>query len=345
MTAPLARLFGAGLVALLALPTPLHQAAWGDSSAINAAGRPIASPTRVHETLGIGDEFMGIRLLGALEMERTRIDDIPLAELSGLAYDPDDDILYAVSDEGGLFALRARFENRVLTGLDALSATRLRDGGGLPLDGASSDAEGLEWLPTERGLLISFERNHRIIEYRTDGRPVGRRAPPSGYSATNGVFRAPNLGLEALTLHQGQVLTGSESPRRRDDDDSYMISRADGTLFRLPRRDPEAGGLTALQALRDGRILAVERNFRSLWTPVVIRLYLFGPEPSSPVRLIAELDNGKGWNIDNFEGLAVLPDGRLLMVSDDNGSGLQRTILLCFELIEASQDDPVQSPK
>jgi hypothetical protein len=50
------------------------------------------------------------------------------------------------------------------------------------------------------------------------------------------------------------------------------------------------------------------------------------------------LEAGLRQQIDNMEGLAVHRDGRgrtiITMVSDDNGSILQRTLLLQFALVE-----------
>ncbi|MCB1735358.1 MAG: esterase-like activity of phytase family protein [Gammaproteobacteria bacterium] len=309
---------------LIALLSPL----------IVQAGTPIAQTTTIHPTVRDGQEFMGIRLLGTLEIAPQRIDGIALSELSGLASDPATGLLYAVSDEGSLFTFEPRFSGRTLTGLTALSATPLLDADDHPLSGTAADAEGLEWLPDSRHLLISFEREHRLAEYAVNGHYVRAVPIPSGLNPHR--FTSANKGLEAVTLQDGMVLTGPEFPPQGSRADRHRIVRADGKRFTFPRLDPEGGGLTALQTLNDGRILAVERTYRSIWIPVVIRLYVFGPEPDSSVQLIAEMDNGQGWRIDNFEGLAQLPDGRLLMVSDDNDNSLQRTLLICFELVDQS---------
>ncbi|MCB1736928.1 MAG: esterase-like activity of phytase family protein [Gammaproteobacteria bacterium] len=301
---------------------------------ITQADGLVVQPTAIHETLRDGENFMGIRLLGALEIPPQRIDGIALSELSDLATDPTTGEVYSVSDEGTLFRLKPRFSERILSGLDVLSATQLRDRNQLALTGSAADAEGLAWLPGSQHLLIAFERQHRLAEYTVNGDYLAPRALPPGLRTRD--FSARNKGLEALTIQHGLVVTGPEFPLKGQNSDQHRIMRGDGKRFTLPRLDTEGGGLTALQTLQDGRILAVERSYHSIWVPVVIRLYVFGPEPDSPVRLLAEMDNGKGWHIDNFEGLTQLPDGRLLMVSDDNNNSLQRTLLVCFELIDQS---------
>ncbi len=50
-------------------------------------------------------------------------------------------------------------------------------------------------------------------------------------------------------------------------------------------------------------------------------------------KILAKLETEKGWNIDNFEGLAKVDKNRYLMISDDNGSPLQKTLLVLFEVL------------
>ena len=50
------------------------------------------------------------------------------------------------------------------------------------------------------------------------------------------------------------------------------------------------------------------------------------------VDTLLRLSSGQGWALDNFEGLAVLPGGRILIVSDDNTRAVQATLLAAFEL-------------
>ena len=49
--------------------------------------------------------------------------------------------------------------------------------------------------------------------------------------------------------------------------------------------------------------------------------------------VLAKLDSKKGWNIDNFEGLTKISDNQYLMVSDDNDSMFQKTLLVLFEVL------------
>ncbi|MBT8446700.1 MAG: hypothetical protein KJO38_06110, partial [Gammaproteobacteria bacterium] len=56
----------------------------------------IGTPYRVLKSLEPGDQFDGIRFLGALKLKRTEINGYSPRQLSGLAWDRDEARLYAV---------------------------------------------------------------------------------------------------------------------------------------------------------------------------------------------------------------------------------------------------------
>ncbi len=49
------------------------------------------------------------------------------------------------------------------------------------------------------------------------------------------------------------------------------------------------------------------------------------------VTTLAVLDSSQGWSVDNFEGLARHRGLKFFMVSDNNFSALQKTLLVYFE--------------
>jgi hypothetical protein len=51
-----------------------------------------------------------------------------------------------------------------------------------------------------------------------------------------------------------------------------------------------------------------------------------------PARLLAFMKSSEGWTLDNFEGLTHIKDNIYMMVSDDNGSFLQKCIVVLFEI-------------
>ena len=92
--------------------------------------------------------------------------------------------------------------------------------------------------------------------------------------------------------------------------------------------------------LPDGDLLLLERKF-SLLEGVGIRIRRIAPDTivaGATVDGPSIFDADLGQEIDNFEGLDVhvTPEGEtvLTMVSDDNFSMIQRTLLLQFTLVD-----------
>jgi hypothetical protein len=65
-----------------------------------------------------------------------------------------------------------------------------------------------------------------------------------------------------------------------------------------------------------------------------VRLSHAPADTTLAVETLVNLDTGKGFQIDNFEGIARHQGKRFFLISDNNDFFLQRTLLLYFELLE-----------
>ena len=130
-----------------------------------------------------------------LELPDVTVDGLRLSQLSGLAWDDDDGVLYAISDKGALFHLRPVIREGRLAGLQLLKAVPLREAEGKPLKGPRADSEGLDILKGRNGrngdaeLVVSFERFPRVVRYRPDSTvineyPCPRRSTTGKATAT-----------------------------------------------------------------------------------------------------------------------------------------------------------------
>jgi hypothetical protein len=291
---------------------------------------------------------MGIRLLGALQLPRAAPDGTQITELSALAWDEAEQLLYAVSDEGRLYHLRPQFSGGVLSGLEFVRAYALRDAAGKPLRGRHKDAEGALLRSTSparkrarrRELVISFEVKPRLARYATDGTLLGEvRLPPPLDDIRRYTDR--NRALEAVAWHpRWGLLTISERPLRNGSYPLVAVEARTGAHWDYRPGPAAASAVVALEVLPDGSALALERSAVSLLEPVVISLRRTPPlqRPLSSgqklnIETVAELNSWNGWLVDNFEGLARHSASRFFMVSDDNGSLLQRTLLVYFEVL------------
>lgn len=319
------------------------------AAAAGDADGDASRPYRLSPHVAPGQTYMGIRLLGSVELTARRVDGIALGELSGLAWDEDESRLYALSDNGALFHLRPYFEAGLLTRVEVPAAYRLRDLDGQPLEGLHGDAEGLVAQGTDNGvrgdsvLAASFERFPRILRFHPDGRYVDRVRLPEALADPRR-YASPNKALESLTwLPRLGFLTAPERSLVDDADGIVSIFALDGRRWRYPLAATPNASLVALEALPDATLLALERGHGLMFLPLIITLRHTWIDPGAsgarlPVTTLAVLDTSQGWSIDNFEGLAHHRGHAFFMVSDDNFNDLQKTLLVYFSLV--APDDP-----
>lgn len=308
-----------------------------------------ATPISLADQVKPGDVYAGIRLLGALRLANAEIFGMRLCGLSGLAWDEDAHLLYAISDLGNLFHLRPEFDDQgYLSGLRPVAAYPLRDAAGAPLRAPFDDAEGLALRRGEPGapgnaeLLISFEMKPRVARYGLRGERRGEEPLPAPLRDLRN-YRDRNQALEAVTLHpRWGVLVGTEAPLRDDRADRIRIFTRQGSFWNYPLGGAPGSALVAMEALADGSLLTLERAFIAPLRPLVISLRRTEPLPAPgtgqtllKVADAAVFDSSRGWLLDNFEGLTHHRDRRFFMISDDNCNAWQTTLLVYFELRSA----------
>ncbi|AOM02564.1 esterase-like activity of phytase family protein [Cobetia marina] len=324
---------------LLRLAT-LATAVAGLLSACGVHPRPysLASPEQM-------SQLPEIQWCGTLKLPGKWLDGTPVGGLSDIGWDKDESLLYAVSDRGWLHRLRLAFRHGELVGAKALKTYTLRDETDISLQGALSDAEGMQLLKDHNGrrgdtrLVISFEQQPRVEHFLPSGLAISEPATPVGVRGA-----APNNGMEALTLHpEYGLLAGLEATPEGMDEGTTRLFTLDGKQeWRYPLASDTGSSLTAMEMLPDGDILMLERAFSPPY-PLVIslrRAHLGEPGTTVEVRTLARLSSGEGWSLDNFEGLTHLEGNRFLMVSDDNFSSFQTTLLSCFAVIEPEAFTP-----
>jgi hypothetical protein len=231
------------------------------------------------------------------------------------------DRLVAVGDEGVLFEGRLLLgQDGRLTGVTDGILTRLVGENNRPLTGANIDAEGLALLPNG-DRLVSFERHPRIWLYPSSG------APPRAVPSPRESFR-PNAGMEALTAvpdaGDDAYLVGAE------DAGATWACRLATSCIKGPIVDkPAEFGLVSMHRLPDGLTAYLLRAYDSARGPRITLKIVRG------ATIVARLDMAAPLTVDNFEGVASVPGAnglrRFYLISDDNDSPTQRTLLLAFD--------------
>lgn len=300
-----------------------------------------------------GDTYMGVRLLGVLKLASVRVDGHLLTGLSALAWDDDEELLYALSDRGVLFHLSLRFDEQgLLADARALRAFALRDVRDQPLARRWSDSEGLVTRNGDNGvrgdseLLVSFERVPRVLRFTPAGAPVGALALP-GPLRERANYSSDNRMLESLAWHPHHgALSAPEQPFH-DAADGYVPLHALGSRrhWRYPLAPEPNAALTALEVLADGSLLSLERGYGVFFVPVITTLRRIRVLPARDGTVlepatVARFSTGQGWALDNFEGLTRQIGARILLVSDDNARTFQSTLLAAFELLDTDSSAP-----
>ena len=245
--------------------------------------------------------------------------------------------MVAVSDTGYWFEARLERQGDRLAGVAAMRATPLLDERGCAFRSKwQIDAEGLERVPG--GWLVSVERDNRVVRYRGD--PFAARLAGRVERRFRLAPMRRNRGLEAIAARPdgGLLVLAEDAPRGADAIEGFLArGTADPAPQRLLLRRTGGYSVTDAAFLPGGDLLVMERRF-SVATGPAMRIRRIaasdvgaGRTMDGPVLIEASLPH----QIDNMEGLAVTPhpEGhRLTLVSDDNRSLLQRTLVLEFLL-------------
>ncbi len=244
--------------------------------------------------------------------------------------------LTAISDHG--FWLQARLVYDATGRLVALSEASLGpliDTTGARLLGRKGDAEGLAAAP-DGGFYVSFERIHRVWRYPRAEPPFS--APPRPLPMPPRLASAPdNGGIEALLrLSDGRMMALVEELRDGDENVGWVRDTAGWhELHYRAADDYKPTGLAQLPG--SGDILVLERRFTFLtgMGARIVRVPKQALQPGAHLQGEELAALRLPFTVDNFEGLAVAQPGgtvRLYLISDDNYTVLQRTLLLMFEL-------------
>ena len=337
---------GFAAVALLAGLLAALPAAWAEQK---QKQRPAAAPDSIEIQAQPIPAFdhrdQTRRLFGMLEYRGGFALTSPYREFGGfsaLRVAPDGVNFVALNDRGWWLRGRITYDGRRPSGIaDAQMAPILAS------DGRPITAR--RWYDTEAiaqdgdTFYVALERVHRILRF-----DYGRQ----GLLARGQLIDVPpemrklpsNKGIEAMVfIPRGRPLGGtliaiSEAGLDGASDHiSFLIGGPRPGTFTIKRKNDFS--ITDATLLPGGDLLILERNFG--WTTGLFirirRIPIADLQPGAvldgPVLFEADL----GQHIDNMEGISVHQSaGELVvtMISDNNFSVLQRTLLLQFTLVE-----------
>jgi hypothetical protein len=263
--------------------------------------------------------------------------------LSGLRLDPKGERFISFSDRGHWFTGRIVYDGRAMTGLAEVESAPMLGPDGKPIttrgwyDSESIAIDGsLVYIGLEgANKVLRFDFSKGFTRARGEVVPLPRAAS-----------RLPkNKGLEALVfVPKGQPLAGTlvaMSERGLDADGNLIAFLVGGpTPGQFSVRRTDDFEISDAVLLPSGDLLILERKFSWL-AGVGIRIRripLTSVAPNAVIDGPSIFEANLANEVDNMEGIDahVTEQGEtvLTMVSDDNFSMIQRTLLLQFTLLE-----------
>ena len=263
--------------------------------------------------------------------------------LSAFRLDPKGEGFIAMNDKGDWFTGRLVYNGSALSGLADVQSAPMLGSDGRPITSKKMfDSESL--AIDGMTLYVGIERANRILKF--DFRKGGISSHGEEIAVPPALRKLPfNKGPEGLVfVPKGMPLEGAlivVSERGLDASGNlvgFLIGGARPGQFAIRRTNDFDISDAAL--LPSGELLILERKF-SMLAGVGIRIRKIPLRAIAPGAVVdgpSIFDADLGHEIDNMEGLDVHrnADGEtvLTMVSDDNFSMLQRTLLLQFTLVE-----------
>lgn len=289
----------------------------------------------------------GNNRLGVLEFKGGLVltsDSQDFGGISGLSIAPDGAGFLAITDRGNWLSGTIRQSGDAPIGMSGVILTPMLGPNGRTLASqGSGDAEAL--TRSSEGYVVGVERRHGIWLFPGD-QPLTARAEPI---VPGGVFKAlgANEGIEALLAPPAGspyalIAVGEVDPGDASSLPGFLFSPLRGGglagTFTIQRSDDYAA--TDMALADDGRVYLLERRYDML-RGVAMRIRRFALSDFVPgARLAGEvlIEANRLASIDNMEAIAahrgVGGEVILTLISDNNFSLLQRTVLLRFAVIK-----------
>jgi hypothetical protein len=271
-------------------------------------------------------------ILDVVDVPERSSDGTKINELSGLGWDDDEKLLYAVSDNGYLHHFRIDVANGKLAKVEPVFSVAIEDTNVGTFSWDLTNAEGLHvrngenGKPSDSELVIAFEDGPAIGRFSPRGEFIKEiplppsLADPDAYSSANkrleSVSELPNLG----------IITAPEAHLANEPEDVHSIFTLDGKAWRFVALQARQSSVKALDPLPDGRILVLERT-RDPDTDAprahlrIVDIAHCDPSALCPVAEVAVSDASA--IADDFEGMTrIAPDLYLIVTDAPHGGRL-----------------------
>ncbi|PLL10310.1 hypothetical protein C0V75_21320 [Tabrizicola sp. TH137] len=268
-----------------------------------------------------------VRLLDHLILGESKIDGEKIGEFSALVAAPDGNGLIAVSDRGYLARLAVTITGEDLAAVEVVSVHVLTgpDGRALRDEGVSPEAAAV--LP-DGSLAIVDETTARLMVFDTMGTWLRDELLPEALRDT-GRQASEKDGVEALAWTETTgFLAMTEEPQLGFERNDHTLRTALAGDWPLVIDGPESVSIKGMEAA-EGRIFLLGRTRDDITDALRPYLRILDHVACQSARACTGTTypvSVPGIEDADFEGIAALGDGLLLLVSDDKVGGDLRSV-------------------
>jgi hypothetical protein len=255
-----------------------------------------------------------------------------ISELSGLAWDEDEKLLYGASDAGYLVSMRVTVEGGKLAKVEPVSVLPIEEyvGSVTRLTWSLSDAEALVLRNSANGvkgdteMVVALEDGPAIARFDSSGKFLAEIKLPKPLDDAS-VYASSNKRLESASEISGHgIITVPEVPLVGEPEGTHTIYAADGASWRFSAEQKADSSVKDIALLPDGRQLILERTRDADGKTTLSHLRLLDlascpPGGECPVTEVAPSDPEA--MKEDFEGLARISSDLYLLVTDQAASG------------------------
>ncbi len=296
-------------------------------------------------TSAAGAARLTLETLDRVEFPAKGANGVAIEELSGLSWDEDEQLLYAVSDGGVLHHFRIRLDGNRIAELQSVFsvplATTTDKASGKPV----TNAEGITTInddngkPSDSELLIVFEDGPLAARFSPKGELIADVPLPRPL-ADETLYSKKNSRLEAVTFDATHgMVTAPESALKGQPEGLHTLYAADGTTWSFDAFKTDSR-LKAIQKFPDGNLLILERTRDEKGAPPTARLRyldLAGCTPQATCKITDLSATPPDMLVDNFEGMARLSDDLFLIVTDKTKKHGDSTSLVLFRVADGAK--------
>jgi hypothetical protein len=272
------------------------------------------------------------QILDKIDLPSSSPDGGQISELSGLAWDEDEKLLYGVSDAGFLVSMRVVVEKDRLAKAEPVAVVPIEEyvGSLMKLTWSLSDAEALVLRNSINGIagdtkmIVALEDGPAVARFDKKGKFLAEMKLPKPLDDPS-VYANSNKRLESVSEIVGHgIITVPEVPLSGEPEGTHTVYAMDGAHWRFAAEQAADSSVKDIALLPDGRQLILERTRGADGQTTLSHLRLLDlancpPGGECPVTDIAPSDPEAMQ--EDFEGLARISSDLYVLVTDQAASG------------------------